>query len=120
MKKVLFFTSIIFSWGIQSQSVSCEDLMDYVTSKGYNFQSVSSYQLYQSSWLNNVKAYRVEGRIAVIAEIKRDGEFFAKKYVFCGISQSSWDAFYSGLYDLNKSYGERFHKYIFNSQCNCY
>ena len=120
MKKIIFFTSLIFSIGIHAQSVSCKDLMDYVTSKGYNFQGVNSYELYESSWLNSVKAYKLEGRIAIIAEIKRKGEYFSKKYVFCGISQSSWDAFYMGTYDINKSYGERFHKYIFNSQCNCY
>ena len=121
MKKIIFFASLIFSIGIHAQSVSCEDLMDYVTSKGYNFQSVNSYQLYESSWLNSVKAYKVEGRIAVIAEIKRDDVgFFTKKYVFCGISKSRWDYFYYGLYDIGKSYGERFHKYIIDYQCNCY
>lgn len=121
MKKIIFFASLIFSIGIHCQSVSCDDLLNYVTSKGYNFQSVSSIQLINSSWLKQVDAYKIEGKIAVVAEIKRDDiGFSTKKYVFCGISESRWDYFYYGLYDIGKSYGERFHKYIIDYQCNCY
>lgn len=104
-----------------AQEVSCTDLMEYVISEGYRKGTVSNIQLLNSSWLTEVKAYDINGSIAVIAEIKQDEwGFNTKKYIFCGISSTTWDAFYYGLYDYNTTYGERFHKYIIDYLCNCY
>src|SRR5680860_615486 len=96
-----------------SQNVSCTQLLDYVESNGRSNGSVSSLSLYDSSWLNKVKAYTIDGNLAVVAKIKKNQyDLYGKKYVFCGIPSSNWDAFYYGTYDFGLSYGERFHKYI--------
>ncbi|MFT4761553.1 MAG: hypothetical protein ACI9XO_004560 [Paraglaciecola sp.] len=68
--------------------------MNYVKTEGYQKETVSSYQLMNSSWLKAVKAYSIDGTIAVIAEIKRDEwGISTEKYVFCGISSTNWNAF---------------------------
>ena len=104
-----------------SQDVSCEYLMEYVKNNGKNKGSVSSYQLINSSWLKEVKAYSIENIIVVIAEIKKDEwGFNTKKYIFCGIPNINWDAFCFGMFDIDKTYGERFHKYIIDYKFNCY
>jgi len=113
--------AIAFSFSIQAQDVSCRDLMDYVKANGYRKGEVNSMQLMQSSWLTNVTAWKVDGVIAVVAEIKRDEwGFNTDEYIFCGISTTNWDAFYWGTYDHGLTYGERFHKYVIDHRCNCY
>lgn len=112
-------------WAIQSvsfaQSVSCEDLMRYVQQEGYNKGTVNTVQLISSSWLSEVKCYSIDNTLVVIAEIKRDQwGINKKKYVFCGVPSTKWDAFCFGYYDSGKTYGERFNKYIIDYQCNCY
>jgi hypothetical protein len=91
-----------------------------VEENGKKKETVSSYSLIYSTWLKEVTAYSIEDVIVVIASIKEDQySYFTKKYIFCGIPENNWSSFYYGLYDLNKSYGERFHKYIFDYKCNC-
>jgi hypothetical protein len=103
-----------------AQDVTCEELVKYVEDEGYVKGTVTSIQLFNSSWLKEVKAYSIDNTIVVIAEVKKDEwGFNTEKYAFCGIPSSNWDAFYSGLYDLGKTYGEKFHKYIYNYNCNC-
>lgn len=103
-----------------SQNVSCTQLLDYVEANGRYKGSVSSLSLYDSSWLNEVKAYAIDGNLAVVAKIKKNQyDLNGKKYVFCGIPSSNWDAFYYGTYDYGLSYGERFHKYIMDYVCDC-
>jgi hypothetical protein len=104
-----------------AQDVACDDLLKYVEKNGRLKGSVSQFQLIESSWLKEVKAYSIDNTIVVIAEIKRDDYGFnTKKYVFCGIPSSNWDSFYFGLTDLGKTFGERFQKYIFDYKCDCY
>src|SRR5680860_1425630 len=55
-----------------SQNVSCTQLLDYVESNGRSNGSVSSLSLYDSSWLNKVKAYTIDGNLAVVAKIKKN------------------------------------------------
>ena len=102
------------------QEIKCNDLIDYVVKNGTYKDSVFPIQLINSDWLNKVEAYSIENKIIVIAEIKSK-ELFSKnkKYIFCGIPNENWNAFYVGLYDMDKSYGERFHKYIFDYKCEC-
>ena len=104
-----------------AQDVSCKDLVKYVEDEGYVKATVTSIQLFNSSWLKEVKAYSINNTIVVIAEVKKDEwGFNTEKYIFCGIPSWNWDAFYYGLYDFGKTYGERFHKYIYNYKCDCY
>ena len=116
MKEFLVMVMLFFSTLSFAQTVNCNTLMNYVKTNGSYFSSLSSFTL-QSSWLNEVKAYKVEGNIAVIASIKKEGSYYAKEYVFCGVSQSDWNNFNSSW--GNGTYGERFHKYIFDNLCNC-
>lgn len=112
---------LCISANMYSQEVSCTDLVDFVKSEGRKVGTVSSYQLIDSSWLKSVSCYDVDGTLAVIANIKtNDYSLYGKDYIFCGISKTYWDAFYYGYYDLGRSYGERFHKYIFDYKCDCY
>ena len=58
----------------------------------------------------------------VVAEIKKsEYSYQTKSYVFCGISFSDWYDFSNGKgYNDKRTYGERFHDYIMDYQCNCY
>ena len=103
-----------------AQEVSCTDLQDFIEDYGYEKASLSSYTL-NSSWLYKVTAYTYEYKIYVIAEIKTNQySYSTNSYVFCGIPSQNWQYFQYGGYGDSNSYGERFHKYIFNYQCNCY
>ena len=120
-KMCLIVFVILTRQSLLAQDVSCEDLMDYALDEGYRIGTVSSILLYNSSWLKEVEAYSISNTIVVIAEIKQDEYGFnTKKYIFCGIPKSNWDAFCYGLYDSDKTYGERFHKYIYDYKCECY
>ncbi|WP_027127300.1 hypothetical protein [Gelidibacter mesophilus] len=115
-----FFVLSLISLNSFGQDVKCNDLIDYVVKKGTYKNSVFPIQLISSDWLNKVEAYSIENKIIVIAEIKNDELFSTnKKYIFCGIPTENWNAFYVGLNDLDKSFGERFHKYIFDYKCDC-
>ncbi len=112
---------------LTAQDISCEDLMGLVEDEGYNFDNVGFYQLMNSSWLKDVKAFKIEidyrDIIFVFAEIKKDEYGFStKKYVFCNVPQSNWDKFSKPFLNFsdNSTYGERFHKYIIDYVCNCY
>jgi hypothetical protein len=108
------------------QEITCEELTKYVEKEGYSFEKVNSFQLIESSWLNEVQAYLVnlddERIIFVIASIKQDKFGFSnKKYIFCNVPKKNWD-FFSKPYltfNTNESYGDRFHKYIRDYECNC-
>lgn len=108
-----------------SQTISCEDLLEYVEDEGRSEGEVSSFTLALaldkgSSWLKEVKGYSVENTIVVVAEIKRDDfGFSTDKYVFCGVPSSNWRNFKSAFTDSDMSYGEKFHKYIMDYKCNC-
>lgn len=59
-------------------------------------------------------------KIYVVAEIKKDDYgFTVNKYIFCGIPFLNWTSFQFGSYGASASYGERFHKYIFDYKCDC-
>ncbi len=123
MKKSILIVIFLFVGRnfIKAQDISCTTLMEYVIKNGYIKANVNSLQLINSSWLKDVTAYSVDNKIVVIAEIKTDNTgIFTKKYIFCGITSSTWDSFYYGLSDFGKSYGERFQKYIIDNVCNCY
>lgn len=122
MKRIIILSAVIALsiLSVTAQEVSCTDLMDYVKQEGNRKATVSSVQLMHSSWLKEVEAYTIENTIVVIAEIKRDEwGINTKEYVFCGIPSSNWDAFYGGWNDRDKTFGERFRKYIFEYKCNC-
>lgn len=102
-----------------SQKVDCNDLLDYITAKGYEQTSLSSFIL-KSSWLSKVTAYSYEYKTYVVAEIKENEySFTTKTYIFCGIPNANWHNFQFGSYPDSNSYGERFHKYIIDYQCDC-
>ena len=116
-----FFTIFlfVFSLNLSAQSVSCEELLNYIETKGMYNSSVSSYTL-DSSWLTKVTLYSYEMNYFVVANIKaNEYSYTSKPYIFCGIPYSNWLRFYSGGYGDTDSYGERFHKYIFDYKCDC-
>ncbi|WP_281631839.1 hypothetical protein [Flavobacterium luteolum] len=103
----------------QSQEVSCQALYEYIIDKGYQKASLSNYIL-DSSWLYKVTAYEYNYKTYVIAEIKENEySYKTSTYIFCGISNMNWNYFQFGDYNDSNSYGERFHKYIFNYKCDC-
>ena len=121
MKKVSVFLFLFFTFSniAYTQSVSCYELTQFVVENGYRKGSLSSYTL-NSSWLTEVTAYSYDNSIFVVAKIKRNEySYTSETYVFCGISNSNWNSFYYGGYGISTSYGERFHKYIIDYQCNC-
>ncbi|PWK18562.1 hypothetical protein [Xanthomarina spongicola] len=104
-----------------SQEFACVELINYVKKEGREIGSVSSIQLINSSWLKKVTCYNIDGNLAVIANIKtNDYSLYGKDYIFCGITSYNWNAFNNSLYLLNSTYGELFHKYIFDYKCDCY
>lgn len=107
------FTSLTFS----KPQTSCEEIIRLAKSEGIRHGYVSSISLMNSEWLKNVEAYKIEGVIIVIATIKNESSYFGKEYVFCGVPESNWTSF---SYGYSGSYGERFHQYIIDYQCNCY
>lgn len=102
-----------------SQKISCQSLYDFIIENGYKKSSVSNY-IMESSWLHKVTAYEYDYKLYVIAEIK-ESEYSYKTnlYIFCGIPNMNWYNFQYGSYGDSNSYGERFHKYIFDYKCNC-
>ena len=104
-----------------AQDFSCNELMSFAKRNGYKIGNVGPMSLYDSSWLKNVDAYKVDNTIVVIASIKQDEwGISSKDYIFCGVPKSNWDRFNNAFSDWGTSYGERFHKYIYNYACNCY
>jgi hypothetical protein len=113
-------TSLLFSFNSFSQDVSCDDLLAFIKSEGYYKASLSRYTL-NSSWLHKVTAYSYDYKTYVVAEIKNNEySYQTNTYIFCGIPSQNWSNFRYGGYGGSQSYGERFHKYIINYQCNCY
>jgi len=106
----------MFSVGVFSQEVSCNELLNYVKSKDSYPQTVNCYN---SSLLAKVKRYEVDGVGIVVAYIKENEyDYRGKPYIFCGISSYTWINFTSdGTYN---SWGKAFHKYIMDNKCNCY
>lgn len=122
MKKLItLITLIIFSISSYSQEVSCEDLKNFIEKNGMYQYSLSSYTL-NSSWLYKVTCYSYDMKYYVIAEIKaNEYSYSTKSYIFCGIPYSNWSNFKNGYnYSDSRTYGERFHAYIIDYQCNCY
>jgi hypothetical protein len=119
-KSILVLFLIATSISAIAQTVNCEELMAFVKRNGREKATVSSLQLFNSSWLKEVKAYDIENTIVVIASIKKDEyTLFAKDYVFCGIPSRNWDSFYNSWVDIGKTYGEKFHLYIIDYICDC-
>ena len=120
IKNLLIFSTFLFSSFSFSQTVKCEDLIDYVKKEGSRKSSISPINLVQSSWLSDVKSYKVEGKTVVIATIKKDTYGIrTQDYIFCGVPDTNWSRFSNGIFDTGLSIGERFHKYIMDYQCNC-
>lgn len=120
MKKLSLVILLLFSLNGFSQNVSCEELLNFVKTEATFVGTVSSY-LMDSSWLNEVTAYSYDGKYYIIAKIKKDEySYSTTSYVFCSVPYMNWSNFRTGSYGDSKSYGERFHKYIIDYQCNCY
>lgn len=120
MKKIILMALMLISFNSFSQEVSCKELLDFIKSKGSYVSSVGNYTM-DSSWLYEVTAYSYESKYYVVAKIKENEySYTTKSYIFCGIPYTNWSNFYYGGYSESKSYGERFHKYIKDYQCNCY
>jgi len=99
----------------RKNETSCIELYGLVQVKGTQLESLSN-RVMNSDWLNEVKVYRYQNKLFVSANIK---DVTTKTYLFCNIPDSNWDRFKNGgLYDSN-SYGERFHKYVFEYKCDC-
>lgn len=122
MKKflIIFIFTLSF-FEVKSQEISCEKLKNFIEKEGRYVSSLSSYTL-NSSWLYKVTCYSYEMNYYVIAEIKKsEYSYQTKSYVFCGIPYSNWSNFKNGYnYSDSRTYGERFHAYIIDYQCNCY
>lgn len=123
MRALLFSFLFSASTIAFSQTVSCDDLISYTEKNGRFYANVSYIilSLEPSSWLYEVNAYYVEDIFVVVAKIKRDSfGFNKKKYIFCNVPLNNWLSFKNSLSDLGSTYGERFRKYIFDYQCDCY
>jgi hypothetical protein len=121
MKKIFLTLGLVISMSSlsYSQEVKCNDLLDYIVEKGYKKTTLQSYIL-NSSWLYKVTAYSYDYKIYVVAEIKENEySYKTNTYIFCGIPSMNWQNFQYGGYGDPTSYGERFHKYILDYQCNC-
>ena len=102
-----------------SSDVSCSELYEFIEENGYRRGSLTDYTM-NSSWLKKVTAYSYDYKIYVVAEIKENQySYRTETYIFCGIPDSNWSKFRNGGYYESDSYGERFHKYIFDYKCNC-
>lgn len=122
MKKILIiFIFTLSFFEVKSQEISCEKLKNFIEKEGRYVSSLSSYTL-NSSWLYKVTCYSYEMNYYVIAEIKKsEYSYQTKSYVFCGIPYSNWSNFKNGYnFSDKRTYGERFHDYIIDYQCNCY
>jgi hypothetical protein len=84
---------LLFSFASYSQTVSCEELAEFIEENGYQKATIPSYIL-NSSWLSDVTAYEYEYKIYVFAEIKKDEYTYqTKTYIFCGIPSLNWTNF---------------------------
>ncbi|PWB18986.1 hypothetical protein [Flavobacterium sp. HTF] len=121
MKKIIIIIAFYAtSINLYSQEVSCNDLLNFIVSKGYLKGTISNYVL-DSSWLYKVTAYEYQYKTYVVAEIKKNEySYQTNTYIFCGIPNMNWGNFQYGSYGDSNSYGERFHKYIIDYKCNCY
>ncbi len=120
MKKIIFILAIVSSSfiDIKAQSISCQELMDYVYNKGNRKDYIETHLLTRSAWLSSIESYTVDNKIVVIAGIKNNG--YEKKYIFCDVPSKTWDTFYGNrMLILNETIGEQFREYIFPYQCNC-
>ncbi len=100
-----------------TQNVSCEQLVRSVESETTFYDDILWVNLVYSEFLEEVKAYQYKDGLFVIAKFKREPTaIFGKKYIFCGVPPSNWNAFKNGIGD---TYGKRFHKYIMDYLCNC-
>lgn len=117
MKLLILFVILLFQFSLHSQSMECEELMEYVKDEGFKKGSLNNVDMKSSSWLEEVTAYEVEDIIVVIASIRKDEWGVNREdYIFCDIPSSNWDSFY---YNLHESFGELFHKNIMDYRCNC-
>ena len=123
MKNKNLFITILFlcSLNMFSQQYKCSEIIQYAKTESYSNDKISSYKLSDSSWLKSVQAYHLtDNSTIIVAELKSDNySNSTRKYVFCGVSFDNWVAFSSGAFDYGKTYGERFHKYIFKNKCDC-
>lgn len=120
MKKIILILTFIsfFHINVNAQSYSCQELIEYTYRNGEKKDVMESYLLLNSSWLNSIESYLIDGKIIVIASIKNNG--FEKPYIFCNIPNDVWDTFYGNRrLILNKTIGQQFHDYIFPFQCDC-
>ncbi len=102
-----------------SFSISCKELIEYVKLYGDNIQSLDALRL-SSSWLKEVKAYEVNDKIVVIAQIyKGEVRIATMEYIYCDIPRRNWDKFYEPIFNTNLTYGEKFHEYINPFKCDC-
>jgi hypothetical protein len=100
-----------------SQEISCEELTEYIETNGWKKGTLYNHAL-QSSWLYEVTAYSYDMKLFVIAEIKKsEYSYSTNTYIFCGVPQYNWSQF---QFQSFKTYGEKFHDYIFPYKCNCY
>lgn len=96
------------------KSITWNDVIRSVERNNRPIGEVSRISLTYSDWLNSVKAYKIDGKYYVIAEIKRG--YDSQKYIFCNIPKRNWDRFANSM-DATTSYGEKFHKYILDYVC---
>jgi len=116
MKKAIFLLTILFfSVTANSQDVSCDDLYNYVIDHS---SYPSTINCFNSSWLIKVQNYDLDGKVFVVAYIKKNEyDLSGKRYIFCDVSSYAWSNFQSeGTYG---SWGDAFHKYIMDYNCNC-
>ena len=118
-KPILILLFILSNKMILSQDISCNELMSFIHEEGYLKSTLMNFTL-NSKWLYEVKAYSYDNSIFVEAKIKKNEySFETNTYIFCGIPSINWSNFQYGSYGENSTYGERFHKYIFDYQCDC-
>lgn len=115
MRNLVIILLITISSFAKAQSVSCQEVYEFILENGYKANSISL--TYSSSMLTKVERYTYDGKNYVIGYIKQnDYDYKGSPYLFCGISSYDWNNFYVNYYS---SAGVAFHEYIMPYKCNC-
>lgn len=93
------------------ENLTCEQVLSIIQSEGTIIESLGSNAL-DSDALDYITLYQYGDINYMVVQFTSS----YKRYIYCDINQSSWDAFTEdGVY----SYGKSFHKHLAHYGCDC-
>jgi hypothetical protein len=116
MKKIIIVSMIVFLGNIDSysQSITCQELFEIVTTK---YDSKESVNCYGSTMLVKVDNYVIDNKNYPVIYIKKnDYDFKGTPYIFCGVPSMNWSYF---KFNTKGSWGESYQAYLKDYTCNC-